>query len=114
MSARTASSAVRLPWTSEIRAMRSGSETGVMPPSCPATRGARDPTRPGPPAYAGCFNRGMARALHALAGLAGGTVLAVAAVGVAPALATSGGDQGGGVVDPNAHPGAVRAQITFT
>ena len=32
---------------------------------------------------------------------------------VAPALATSGGDEQGGVVDPNAHPGAVRSQITF-
>jgi hypothetical protein len=41
-------------------------------------------------------------------------VLATSALtSVAPALATSGGDEQGGVVDPNAHPGAVRAQITF-
>jgi hypothetical protein len=56
----------------------------------------------------------MARARRALAVLAGGAVLSVATVGLAPALATSGGDQDGGVVDPHAHPGTVRAQITFT
>ena len=38
----------------------------------------------------------------------------IGAVGIAPALATPGADQGGGVADPNAHPGRVRAQITFT
>ena len=37
----------------------------------------------------------------------------IGVAGVGPALATSGGDEGGGVVDPNAHPGAVRARITF-
>lgn len=37
----------------------------------------------------------------------------VGLAGAGPAVATFGGDQGGGVVDPNAHPGALRAQITF-
>ena len=57
----------------------------------------------------------MARAPRLLAALAGGAVLTtIGAVGIAPALATPGADQGGGVADPNAHPGRVRAQITFT
>jgi len=51
------------------------------------------------------------RALVAL--LAGGVVSTVVLTGVGPALATPGTEQGGGVADPNAHPGAVRAQITF-
>jgi len=51
------------------------------------------------------------RALVAL--VAGGVLSTVGLVGTGPALATSGGTEGGGVVDPNAHPGAVRAQITF-
>ncbi len=34
--------------------------------------------------------------------------------GFAPVLASPGADQGSGVADPNANPGAVRARITFT
>jgi hypothetical protein len=57
----------------------------------------------------------MAPGVRVLAVLAGGALLSTVAVtGTAPALATPGGDQGGGVVDPHAHPGRVRAQITFT
>lgn len=53
----------------------------------------------------------MARPLRVLAAalLASGAALSSAA----PALATHGGSGGGGLVDPSAHPGAVRAQITF-
>ncbi len=61
-----------------------------------------------------CFNRGMSRGLRVLASIAGSAVLTTAALtGVAPALAAPGGHEEGGVVDPNAHPGSVRAQITF-
>jgi hypothetical protein len=56
----------------------------------------------------------MSRGLRALAAFAGGVVLTSAALtGAVPAWATSDTDHGGGVVDPSAHPGAVRAQITF-
>ncbi len=56
----------------------------------------------------------MSRGLRALAAIAGSGVLAtVALTGVAPALASPSGGEEGGVIDPNAHPGAVRAQITF-
>lgn len=56
----------------------------------------------------------MARGLRVLALLAGCAVLStVGGAVVVPALATPGSDQGGGIADPNAHPGAVRAQITF-
>ena len=56
----------------------------------------------------------MARGFRVLAVLAGGAVLStVVLAGVGPALATPGGDQGSGVADPSAHPGALRAQITF-
>ncbi len=41
--------------------------------------------------------------------LAGGAVLS----GVGPALATHGPAPGGGMVDPQAHPGLLKAQITF-
>jgi len=53
----------------------------------------------------------MARGLRVLAAavLAGGTVIS----GAGPALATHGPAQGGGMVDPSAHPGRLRAQITF-
>jgi hypothetical protein len=56
----------------------------------------------------------MARGLRVCAALAGGVVLSTVGLeGAGPALGAPGGDQGGGVVDPNAHPGAVRARITF-
>jgi hypothetical protein len=53
----------------------------------------------------------MPRGVRALAAalLAGGAVLS----GVGPALATHGPVQGGGMVDPSAHPGRLKAQITF-
>ena len=51
------------------------------------------------------------RALVAL--LAGGVLSTVGLVGTGPVLAAPGTTEGGGVADPNAHPGAVRAQITF-
>ena len=53
----------------------------------------------------------MPRELRALAAtlLAGGAVLC----GVGPALATHGPVQGGGMVDPSAQPGRLKAQITF-
>jgi hypothetical protein len=54
----------------------------------------------------------MARGLRVLAGLAGGALLSTVGL-VGTAAAAPGGDEGGGVVDPHAHPGAVRAQITF-
>jgi hypothetical protein len=64
-----------------------------------------------PPPYSGCLNRVMARGFRVLAAalLAGGAVLS----GVAPALATHGPVPGGGMVDPHAHPGLLKAQITF-
>jgi hypothetical protein len=54
----------------------------------------------------------MARGPRVLAGLVGGALLSTVGL-VGTAVATPDGDQGGGVVDPHAHPGAVRAQITF-
>jgi hypothetical protein len=53
----------------------------------------------------------MPRGVRALAAalLAGGAVLS----GVGPALATHGPVQGGGMVDPSAQPGRLKAQITF-
>ena len=57
----------------------------------------------------------MARGFRVLAALglsgllAGGAVI----IGVGPAWATHGPVQGGGMVDPNAHPGRLKAQITF-
>jgi hypothetical protein len=59
----------------------------------------------------GCFNLSMPRVLRVLAAplLAGIGLIAV----VGPAVATHGPVQGGGAVDPAAHPGAVKAQITF-
>jgi hypothetical protein len=56
----------------------------------------------------------MSRGLRLLAALAGVVLMSVALTGVRPAWATSDDPGGGGVVDPSAHPGAVRAQITFT
>jgi hypothetical protein len=56
----------------------------------------------------------MSRGPRVLTAIAGGGLLAtVALTGMAPALATPSGGEEGGVVDPHAHPGAVRAQITF-
>jgi hypothetical protein len=57
----------------------------------------------------------MARVFRALAAASLAAVLAGGAVfsTMAPALATLSGDEGGGPVDPTAHPGALRAQITF-
>jgi len=47
--------------------------------------------------------------------LAGALLVAgVLASGAAPALASHGPEQGSGSVDPNAHPGRLKAQITFT
>jgi hypothetical protein len=53
----------------------------------------------------------MPRGVRALAAalLVGGAVLS----GVGPALATHGPVGGGGMVDPSAHPGRLKAQITF-
>jgi hypothetical protein len=51
--------------------------------------------------------RGFRVAAAAL--LAGGAMFS----GVGPALATHGPVQGGGMVDPHAHPGLLKAQITF-
>jgi hypothetical protein len=67
--------------------------------------------RPGPSAYRRCLNPGMSRGFGVLAAgvIAGGILMS----GVGTALATPGAEQGSGVADPNAHPGAVRAQITF-
>ena len=46
--------------------------------------------------------------------LAGALLVAgVLASGAAPALASHGPEQGSGSVDPNAHPGRLKAQITF-
>jgi hypothetical protein len=57
----------------------------------------------------------MARALRAVAVLVGVAVLStVGGTGTGAAWATHEGDQGGGVADPSAHPGSIRAQITFT
>jgi hypothetical protein len=56
----------------------------------------------------------MSRGLRVLSAVAGGAVLTtIALTGIAPAVAAPGDGEEGGVVDPNAHPGAVRAQITF-
>jgi hypothetical protein len=57
----------------------------------------------------------MARGSRALPSLVSAGVLAatVALSTGAPALAAPAADQGGGTADPNAHPGAIRAQITF-
>jgi hypothetical protein len=57
----------------------------------------------------------MARGSQVLAALTGGAVLStVGLVGAGSAWASPGAEQGSGVTDPNAHPGLVRAQITFT
>src|SRR4051812_39881128 len=75
---------------------------------------APESARAGPSAYQRCFNRAMSRGLRALTAIAGGAVLGtVALTGVGPALGSPSGGEEGGVIDPNAHPGAVRAQITF-
>src|SRR5689334_17050898 len=58
--------------------------------------------------------RGMSRGTRVLTALiAGGVLSSVGLTAFGPALAAPGSPQGGGVVDPHAHPGAVRAQITF-
>ena len=57
----------------------------------------------------------MSRGFQVLGALAAGAALtAFGLAGIGPASATPGAGDEGGVVDPNAHPGAVRAQITFT
>src|SRR5262245_31156520 len=56
----------------------------------------------------------MSRGSRALVGLlAGGVLSTVGLAGAGPALAAPGANDGGGIADPNAHPGAVRGQITF-
>jgi hypothetical protein len=61
-----------------------------------------------------CLNRGMTRGVRVLAVLVGAAMLStVVSMGPGPAWATHDGNQGGGVADSDAHPGAIRAQITF-
>jgi hypothetical protein len=56
----------------------------------------------------------MNRVVRAVAALASAAVVAtICLTSTVPAWATHDGDQGGGVVDPDAHPGAIRARITF-
>jgi len=57
----------------------------------------------------------MARvSLGLLSRLSAGVLAATVAVATgAPALAAPAADEGGGIADPDAHPGAIRAQITF-
>jgi len=57
----------------------------------------------------------MPRLLHVLLAvlLGGGAALSIALAGVAPSSATGGPAEGGGGHDPAAHPGRIRAQITF-
>jgi hypothetical protein len=55
----------------------------------------------------------MSRVLRCLAALAGVALVSTALQTAGPAWATRDGIPGGGVADPNAHPGAIRAQITF-
>jgi hypothetical protein len=57
----------------------------------------------------------MARRFRGLVSLlaAGVVVTSVAMSNGGPALAAPGADEGSGVADPNADPGAIRAQITF-
>ena len=57
------------------------------------------------------FQSGMARASRLLAGALLATGLVVSGAGAA--LASHGPKGGGGSVDPNAHPGQLKAQITF-
>lgn len=58
--------------------------------------------------------RAMSRGSRVLAGLIAGGVLSASGVaGAGHAWGSPGSQQGGGVVDPNAHPGAVRARLTF-
>src|SRR4051794_6910886 len=62
-----------------------------------------------------CFNPGMARVFGGLLSLLSvGIVAATLTVATgAPALATPAADEGSGIADPHADPGAIRARITF-